>query len=66
MIIIVTNINRKRAKGRPGFISMFTWAALPGNYSFKLPREPLVHSLQITGGRDQTKGEMGACSVKLG
>lgn len=45
---IVNMNNRKKAKGRPD-LSMVIWVASAGSYSFKLPREPVVSSLQISG-----------------
>lgn len=48
-------------------VSRVLWAASPGSYSVTLPRRgPRVRSLQVTGGRGPTKGEMGACAGKLG
>lgn len=47
-------------------ISMVIWAASPKSYSIPFRREAQVHSLQIPGGRDRRKGDMGTCAVKPG
>lgn len=50
----------ERAKTfRPDFISMIIWTGTPGSYYFTDLGEPLVHSIQNTEGKDQTKEEMG-------
>lgn len=66
VICYLININdRKRAKEKSEIISMVIWAASPGSYSFTCLREPQVHSLQIIGGRELIKGNMGTYAVKL-